>query len=498
MDNARRVLLLVTLIGMLTGGANRAAAEERPLIWAADTGGGEPYVFENPEKNGAVLGFEADLRDALARELGRPITFKQYEFSQLEQGLDRRDFDFAMNGLEITASRREKVLFTRPYYVYRLGLVVRAGDDRFKSLDDVQKLSGATIGTLDGSYAQELLGKRFDTKAIDALSAQDQIYENLVNKRTDAVYLDTIINATYLEKEKFRGLRPVGDPGDKGYYGIAVRMDNQALRQQLDEALGRIIASGELRRIYNKWYIWNYDQYELGQAAAVDTGAADEWRVSNYLPLLAAAAWMTVKLSVVSFAIAVVVGLIIALMRLYGPAWMRAAAVSYVEFFRGIPVLFLVLFLYFALPGVFRAVGLEEWGKLEAFYVAVIALGLNYAAYEAEIYRAGIGSVPAGQWEAAKSLGMSGPLAFRRIILPQAVKFILPPMTGDFVALFKDTSVVSFIGVVELSNQFQRVAKNSLNYLEVGLITAVLYLIMSVPLGYLSRYLEKRWGEATV
>jgi polar amino acid transport system substrate-binding protein len=173
---------------------------------------------------------------------------------------------------------------------------------------------------------------------------------------------------------------------------------------------------------------------------------------------------------------------------------MKAAATSYIEFFRGIPVLLLLLFLYFALPGIFRSIGLEEWGKLDAFYVAVIGLGLNYAAYEAEIYRAGISSVPDGQWEAAASLGMSRPLTFRRIILPQAIKFILPPMTSDFVALFKDTSIVSVLAVVELSNQYQVVSKQSMKYLEVGLATAALYLIMSVPLGYLSRYLEKRWG----
>ena len=114
-------------------------------------------------------------------------------------------------------------------------------------------------------------------------------------------------------------------------------------------------------------------------------------------------------------------------------------------------------------------------------------LGLNYAAYEAEIYRAGIGAIPAGQWEAAASLGMSRPLTFRRIILPQAMRIILPPMTNDFVALFKDTSVVSVIAVVELTKEYQTLSKIEPQYVEIGLVTAALYLIMSVPLGYLSR-----------
>src|SRR5262249_46114871 len=132
-------------------------------------------------------------------------------------------------------------------------------------------------------------------------------------------------------------------------------------------------------------------------------------------------------------------------------------------------------------------------GPLEA---AVLGFGLNYAAYEAEIYRAGISSIPQGQWEAAASLGMSPGLTFRRIILPQAVRVILPPMTNDLVALFKDTSVVSIIAVVELSKEYQILTKSGGGYLEIGLATAALYLVMSVPLGHLARHLERRWSKA--
>jgi len=103
-------------------------------------------------------------------------------------------------------------------------------------------------------------------------------------------------------------------------------------------------------------------------------------------------------------------------------------------------------------------------------------------------------AIPAGQWEAAASLGMSAPLTFRRIILPQTLRSILPPTTGDLVALFKDTSVASTIGLVELNKEFLILSKSSLQYVEIGLATAAIYLLMSVPLGYLSRRLEQRWG----
>ena len=133
--------------------------------------------------------------------------------------------------------------------------------------------------------------------------------------------------------------------------------------------------------------------------------------------------------------------------------------------------------------------------ELPPIGAAILGFGLNYAAYQAEIYRAGIASIPVGQWEAGASLGMTRLHTFRRIILPQAIRVILPPSTNDLVALFKDTSIVSIIAVEELTKEYQILAKSSLKYLEIGLVTATLYLIMSVPLGHLSRYLERRWGK---
>ena len=183
-------------------------------------------------------------------------------------------------------------------------------------------------------------------------------------------------------------------------------------------------------------------------------------------------------------------------MRLYGPAPLRLAATVYVEFFRGIPVLLLLVLPLLRAAGDRRtATTCRSTLKLRPIAAAILGFGLNYAAYQAEIYRAGIASIPVGQWEAGASLGMSRLHTFRRIILPQAIRVILPPTTNDFVALFKDTSIVSIIAVEELTKEYQILAKSSLKYLEIGLVTAVLYLMMSVPLGYLSRYLERRWGK---
>jgi polar amino acid transport system substrate-binding protein len=212
---------------------------------------------------------------------------------------------------------------------------------------------------------------------------------------------------------------------------------------------------------------------------------------TQYFPLLVAGAVETVKISVVSMILAILLGLAISICRMYGPPPIRWLAIAYVEFFRGIPILLLLHFIYYGLPSIDPAL------KLDAFVAAVIGFGLNYAAYEAEIYRAAIETIPWGQWEAAASLGMGPVRTFSRIILPQSIRSILPPMTNDFVALFKDTSVVSIIALTELTKQYT-ILTRTYGFLEVGLCTAALYLIMSVPLGHLSRHLERRWGHGHV
>jgi polar amino acid transport system substrate-binding protein len=467
---------------------------QRPLVWAADAEGGAPYIFKDADHPGQNVGFEVDLAAALAKELGRPIRFKQYEFSSLFSGLERGDFDFAMNGLEITPDRKRKVRFSKPYYLYKLQFVVRAGEQRFTTLQDCIGRADVVIGTLEDTAAERLLDKLGIKKKI--YPGQVEPYGDLALGRIDGVLLDLPIALYYAQKNP--QLRFAGEPIAPGFYAIAFRPNDEALARQVDAALDRLWQKGTLRRIYEKWGIWNADQDGLWEGAGNDVAeeASRSWSFDRYFPLLLQGAGVTILVTVLSMLLAILVGLPIALTRLYGPALLRGLALLYVEFFRGIPVLLLLYFLYYGLPVVAAQL---HWGltlNLDPLQAAVLGLGLNYAAYEAEIYRAGIASLPVGQWEAAASLGMSSWLAFRRIILPQAIRVILPPMTNDFVGLFKDTSIVSIIAVVELSKQYQILSKSSLQYLEIGLATATLYLAMSVPLGHLSRYLEKRWSKA--
>ncbi|MBI1830281.1 MAG: ABC transporter permease subunit [Planctomycetes bacterium] len=494
MDKTLLALLFASLFLALSPALN--AQDQPPLKWGIDEEGGVPYFFGAPDNPKAFIGFEVELIDALSAELKRLIEREHADFENLLQNLDRGDFDFAMNGLEISPENLKKARFTRPYYIYQLQLVCRADDHRFTTLKEC-KDQGLVVGTLSGSAAAKVLKDHLDDGAIKLFDKQDNVFNKLMDGTLDGVLVDVPIALYYVvpddqikhRKEKYAGkLKLVGQPFAEGFYGIAIKKGNEALHKEIDDALGRLIQNGKVKEILTRWHLWSPDQYRLYAPIRLPEASQTAPPVLEFLLLLLKGAGMTVLLTIGGMAVAVALGLPIALARLYGPLPVRWLAIAYVEFFRGIPVLLLLYFMYFSLP---TLIGV----KLDAHVVAILGFGLNYAAYEAEIYRNGIQAIPIGQWEAGASLGMSPFLTFRRIIFPQSIRVILPPMTNDFIALFKDTSLVSVIAVIELTKQYQILTNSYDQHLVIGAMTAVLYLVMSVPLGYLSRHLEQRWGK---
>ena len=159
---------------------------------------------------------------------------------------------------------------------------------------------------------------------------------------------------------------------------------------------------------------------------------------------------------------------------------------GYVELIRGTPLM-LQLFVLF-----YSAAGCRPGSRVSA------GLAINYSAYEAEIYRAGLQAIPPGQMEAALALGMSRAMALRRVIVPQAVRIVIPPVTNDFIALFKDTSVCSVITLVELTKQYSILANSTGGAIEFALAVAALYMMMSVPLSWFSRWSERRLAAGNV
>jgi polar amino acid transport system permease protein len=219
--------------------------------------------------------------------------------------------------------------------------------------------------------------------------------------------------------------------------------------------------------------------------------------------------WYTVQLSLVGGAFALIWGLILALLRqLPGRplAPVRAVAIAYIDVFRGIPML-LVLLIVSGSLGAFAAegtipesIGIPRWfGKPDPFWYGIIALTITYGAYMAEVYRAGIEAVPHGQMEAARSLGMSHGRAMRYVIVPQAVRKVIPPLLNDFIALMKDTSLVSVLGLLEVVQVGRDVQSESFNSSALTL-GAIFFLLFTIPLARLVDYLiakqQRRVGRA--
>jgi polar amino acid transport system substrate-binding protein len=243
-----------------------------------------------------------------------------------------------------------------------------------------------------------------------------------------------------------------------------------------------------LQALYARYGIWNDAQNALASLAPepfkVSSGSNERgWALlRRYGPLLIDASIVTVLLSLGSMPLAMTIGLAVALGRLYGPRLVQLVLAGYVEVLRGTPLMLQLYVLFYLL-------------KLPPWIAGIGGLAINYSAYEAEIYRAGLQAIPPGQMEAALALGMSRTMALRRVIVPQAVRIVIPPVTNDFIALFKDTSVCSVITLVELTKQYSILANSTGGVIEFAMATACLYMMMSVPLSWFSRWSERKMGS---
>jgi His/Glu/Gln/Arg/opine family amino acid ABC transporter permease subunit len=467
------------------------------LVWGCDPEGGAPYVEADPSDPSRQVGFEVDIASLVAAHIGRQPKFSFVAFSSINQSLKRGDFDISFCGLEEITARRTGMAATIPYYQFREVLTVRAADkDRFHSLDD---LRGRSVATLAATQAYELLTE--PKYGITAISYEDDVhpYDDLVLGRVDAVLLDNVLAGR--EQLRRRGIVTQPQAVDVGYYVGVLSPTQAALRDRINEALLVAMKDGRLEAIFSKWGLWNDDQPALYAKVLADqrrtlpgepmqTTATEGWAqaVRRYLPTLLTASLVTIGLSCASMMLAVMIGILVATGRVYGRWPVRMALKAYVELTRGTPVLLQLFVLYYGLASVIR---------LPAMLAAFLGLGLNYAAYESEIYRSALEAVPRGQLEAARTLGLSERQVLHLVRGPQAFRIALAPMTNDFVALLKDSSLVSVLTVVELTKQTQIFATNLGSWVVPGALCAALYLAMSLPLARLAGRLEQRWKAPT-
>lgn len=211
-------------------------------------------------------------------------------------------------------------------------------------------------------------------------------------------------------------------------------------------------------------------------------------RATEYMPLLLDGLWLTIVITIASLALATGLGMLWALLRTSGIKVLALPTRIFVEFVRGIPILVVLFYIYFVMP----EIGID----LTAFQAGVVGLALTYSCYIGETFRAGIEAVDRGQVEAAKSIGMKHPLMMRRVVLPQAVRIVMPPYANNVIMLLKDSSQVSVISVAELTMQGRTLASSTFDNLTVFTLVALLYLCLTTPLNMVMRHVEVSLGRA--
>jgi polar amino acid transport system substrate-binding protein len=431
-------------------------------------------------------------------------------WDQILSDLDRGKIDIGLNGYEYTPQRARKYRASIPYYIYELALCARGDAKSIASWSSLREPSAdgrrKRIGVLGGSAADRYVTAEFGTTCdVSRWEGVVETFPLVDSGRLDATVQDLPALEFYLRQlKRYPKLKIVDQPVQPGYYVAYARWSDDSLIQEINAAIRTLYEKGTLRRIYEKHGLWNASQERLPEVWKnwpppdnfQQMGVMDQ--VWLEVPLFFRAAGVTVLLAFLSMPTAVALGLAAALIRAWPTRVLggdgstatpigkiaRGVTTTYIEIIRGTPLAFQLFVVYFVLP--------DLGVTISAFWSGVLALAVNYSAYEAEIMRLGIQSVPVGQMEAALSLGMSRVLAVRRIILPQAIRTVIPATANDFIALFKDTAVCSVIAVEELSKQYAVAAKSTGLYLQMAVLASLLYLAMSYPLSLLAAWLERR------
>ena len=368
---------------------------------------------------------------------------------------------------------------------------------------NARSIAYVVVGTLGATLAADILSAAATDYGLIPVTYEDDVhpYSDLALGRVDAVLLDQVLALRGVRRNQ--SLTNSNEQVAVGHYVGVLAPGNAALRDRIDEILRAAMRDGRLEAIFRRWGVWNEDQARLyarltttttAVAAAVspptssNAATVDPWSAAErYAPAMIRATGITLVLSCLSMGLAIGLGSAIAAGRVYGHRPLRVALTVYVELMRGTPLLLQLFVIYFGLAAVI---------ELPAFVAAMLGLALNYAAYESEIYRGALLAVPAGQLEAAQTLGLSAAQTLWLIRGPQAFRLALPPMTNDFVALLKDSSLVSVITVVELTKQTSIFAANIGSWVVPGAFCAALYLVLSLPLAHAARRLERSWRRS--
>lgn len=440
--------------------------------------------FEYQDESGKYVGIDMELIKAIAEQQGFTITIQNPGFDAALNAVQAGQADAVIAGMSITDARKKIFDFSDAYYSSNILLAVKNGSD----IASYEDLKGKTVGAKNGTASYTFLESNKDKygytlKAFDEASG---MYDSLNSGSIDALMDDEAV-LLYAIQQGRDFATPI--PGEKsGEYGFAVKKGaNPELIEMFNNGLAALVESGKYDEILNKYF--NSTEETSATTSTVDETTIIGLLKNNYGQLLSGLG-ITVGLALLSFAIAIIIGVIFGMFAVSPVKSLRVIASVFVDVVRGIPLMIVAAFIFWGIPNLIESITGQQ-SPINDFVAGTIALSLNSGAYIAEIVRGGIQAVPVGQMEASRSLGISYGTTMRKIILPQAGKIMLPNFINQFVITLKDTTIISAIGLVELFQAGKIIIARNYQSFRMYAILAIIYLVVITLLTRLARKLEK-------
>lgn len=469
------VAVLLTACGSPGPGNGENTVESTGVLRVGTEGVYAPFSYHDPA-TGQLTGYDVDVARAVGDKLGVKVEFVETPWDSMFAALEANRFDVVANQVTINEERQQKYDLSDPYAIGEGVIVTRADDDSITSLADLRGKTAAQSTTSNWAQVARDAGAR-----IESVEGLAQAMALLSQGRVDVVVNDSLSVYAYLAETNDTAVKIAGNTGEKSEQGLAARK-NSGLLPDLDKAIKELKDDGTLAGISEKYLKTNASG---GQDAPQTQPRSTVGLVlDNLWPLAKAALTMTIPLTIISFIIGLVIALAVALARLSTNPVLSNVARFYISVIRGTPLLVQLFIVFFALP---------EFGvKIDPFPAAVIAFSLNVGGYAAEIIRSAIQSIPKGQWEASQTIGLDYVSTLRRIILPQATRVAVPPLSNTLISLVKDTSLASTILVTELLRQAQIVAAPTFEFFALYGTAAVYYWVICLVLSFGQARFERR------
>lgn len=462
--------LLLGLLGVVTLGTPQARADGETYVVATDTTFA-PFEFQDAQGN--FVGIDMDLIRAIAEDQKFNVDIKPLGFDAALQAVQANQVDGVIAGMSITDDRKKVFDFSEPYFESGIQMAVLEDNEDIKSYED---LRGKRVSVKNGTQGADFANSIKDKYGFEVVSFADSstMFDEVKTGNSVAVFEDyPVLLYGIAQGNGFKTVTPKEDPTG---YGFAVNKGRNAeLLQKFNAGLNNLKQSGRYDEIVDSY---------LGEGASTDDDSFFGL-VKSTFPLLLEGLKMTVILSVVSIAIALVLGTIFGLLRVSRSVVLRAIGTTFVDIFRGTPLLVQAFFIYFGIPS---ALGFQ----MSALTAGIITLSLNAGAYMTEIVRGGILSVDKGQMEAARSLGIGYLPTMRKVILPQAIRTMIPSYINQFVITLKDTSILSVIGIAELTQTGRIIIAGNYKSFEMWLIIGIIYFVVIMALTKLSDFVANR------